>query len=274
MSDYLSVPQSVFDADRNKKLKRAQECAELGFEGHTYFYEFSRRPLISMFLTTGALKENSETEHDVHLRYVQQHEKYPSVPKDFEGIVKKGYKMYDKYRKSREKRVYKFDFYNTKFREMCKLIEDSIADKHGIACHEDGNLENNHESNVYYMHICDIMNIMIKKRCNNVPKIVIKTSSLQEIKEETVNVFSSTVLDADQENFLVENIDIFYLVYAFYGNNSQIAIRTKVSPNSKMFQESSFFMNDSHFVMHQRGKMQEYNQYFMRVESQLAYRTI
>ena len=54
---------------------------------------------------------------------------------------------------------------------------------------------------------------------------------------------------------------------------SFIPIRTLVDDTDNNFKTSSFFTNDSHFVKHQKGKLQEINQNEKRYQTSFAYRS-
>ena len=72
----------------------------------------------------------------------------------------------------------------------------------------------------------------------------------------------------------MKHVDFLYVCYAYYGNNSFVPIRTRVSITSTELKEASFFMNDNHFILHQIGKMKEFNQNDNRQDYRILYRTI
>jgi hypothetical protein len=47
--------------------------------------------------------------------------------------------------------------------EICMIIEDAIHENHRILCFSDGDMTNHDNRNTFYLHICDILNVMVKK---------------------------------------------------------------------------------------------------------------
>jgi hypothetical protein len=89
----------------------------------------------------------------------------------------------------------------------------------------------------------------------------VTSTSLLSITHEMKNLFSDSLLTEDQKIFVLDNVDILYLIYGYYGNYSFVPICTVILPKStKVFVESSFFTNDLHFHTHQQGKLQETKQ--------------
>ena len=120
------------------------------------------------------------------------------------------------------------------------------------------------------------MNIMIEARNNTTPKVQLKTALLKDLPESVavVNEFSYKYLEKKHLEFMIIHMDFFYLCYGYYSNHSFMPIRTSVPGNSSIFKVSSFFMNDDHFVNHQKGKIIEFNQNEANLISRIMYRTI
>lgn len=120
--------------------------------------------------------------------------------------------------------------------------------KDGIKCFSDGDITNTDNSNCYYLDICDILNVMVKKRKGLVPKLFVSSISLKTIEPEMKNLFTDSLLTAEQCAFVVDNADILYLMYGYYGNFLFVPrIHTVISWKSQVFVESKFFTNDKHF---------------------------
>ena len=142
-------------------------------------------------------------------------------------------------------------------------------------CFRDGNRDNKSRNNCYFLHICDIMNIIIERRTKGIPEVKLKTSLLQQLEKIGVeNEFESMYLQSKHLNFMIIHMDFFYLCYGYFCNHSFMAIRTDVSPDSQVFKSSSFFMNDDHFLNHQMGKISEFNQNERNLATRIMYRTI
>lgn len=114
-----------------------------------------------------------------------------------------------------------------------------------------------------------------QKMHNSVAELCICSSTLPYLPTlGVVNDLEMRHLNNDLVDFVHLHIDYLYTCYTYYGNHSFVAIRTKVPKNSNVFIQSSFFMNDDHFVNHQKGKMIEFNQNELSLESKIMYRSI
>jgi hypothetical protein len=162
--NYTDLPQSCFDADRKQKLEIAQSCALHGERGHVFFFQFSQLTLVSMCLTSGKLKEGSTSEHEVHVHYIQEHTGYPDAPNLFEKVIDKGYVLYKTYMESIGKQVMTATSYSSRFKNIARLIEDSISANHGIVMYENGDIYNYHPSNKYYLHKIEFV-ILFNTNC-------------------------------------------------------------------------------------------------------------
>ena len=59
-----------------------------------------------------------------------------------------------------------FDDYKLLFYSTCDNIEQSISKYNGVVCYKDGNWENTEDTNIFILHICDIMNVMTNSHNN------------------------------------------------------------------------------------------------------------
>ena len=154
------------------------------------------------------------------------------------------------------------------FQRTCSAIDMSIEEFHGVKCYRDGDQRHEDKNNIYFMHICDILNVIDKRRSNEVPELKIKTSLFQSLPEVgVVNELESRYLNPELFDFVVIHLDFLYLCYGYYCNHSFMAIRTTV-------EHTSFFMNDEHFLKHQKGKLLELNQNELRLHTRIMYRSI
>ena len=166
--------------------------------------------------------------------------------------------------------------YCSLFEEVCQDIDRAILDFHGVKCYRDGNKDNNNKSNIYFLHVCDVLNCMSSKYMHQtLPEVGICTSTLIELPQVgVVNDLELKYLHNHLVEFLNLHLDYLYVCYAYYGNHSFMAIRTKIQKDNKIFKESLFFMNDDHFFKHQEGNLMEFNQNESRLESKIMYRSI
>jgi hypothetical protein len=276
-----NIPQSVFDNGRGRKLDVAEGLARYAKKGETHFHEVCHNPLTSLFITTGDVEEGETERREIHLKYVYQPQGYPLRINSYEDVMEKGYQLYlskndqetasfsGKYRTG-----YSCCEYKRKFREVSHVIERSIYTNHGIECYSDGNVDNRKYDNMFYMHVCDIFNIMVHECMERECHLRITTPSLSVIPEQMTHILQEKLLTQSQGFFLLKNIDIYYMAYGYHFNNSFIPMRTKMMTPSHLFSMSCFFMNDDFFLEHQKGKLMEINQNEKSNKTRMMYRTI
>ena len=264
--------------DWQRRLDNAKKCAENGREGDVFFLQVSKNPLVSLFITTGSLVGGGTNLRSVDLRFVGQHSLYP---KCINSNTQSDVIGYQYFKRSCEKNnnglfnSYDLDVYKERFEQTCLNLDKSIVDFHGVRCYRDNDPHNNATNNYFVMHLCDIFNIMIHANFGTQPELKLKTQLLKNLPEHgVINELESRYLTEANKSFLIHHIDFFYLCYGYYGNHSFVPIRTSMEKNHLIFQTSSFFMNDDHFVEHQKGKLKEFNQNESRTVSRLIYRSI
>ena len=168
------------------RLRNAKECAQNGEEGDVTFLQASRKPLVSLFIKTGGLTPNGHTKRSVELNFVSQHSRYPQLLEDIKDIELKGYELY-KLTTTNEISLedYKLLFYST-----CNNIENAISKYNGVVCYKDGNSDNNEITNLYILHICDIMNLMTNSHKNLGTDVTVRSNLLKEFNgKKVVNLF-------------------------------------------------------------------------------------
>jgi hypothetical protein len=168
-----------------------------------------------------------------------------------------------------------FHTYKDLFHNVCCHIDRALHANHGIKVYEDGNMKNTKFTNVYYLHVCNVLNIFKSKETNtDKPIITIQTPLLEEVKMSSKNDLIHSMLTDDELDFLFKEIDFFYACFAYFGNFSFVPIRTYVKQDCVVFKKSRFFMNNSHFVKHQRRKLMEIHVHNEGLGSKIAYRTM
>ena len=228
---------------------------------------------MSLFVITGDKKKDESNERDLHLHYEAEPYTYPFVYKNRKETMDKGYEKYrDLIDESQD--TVSYESWLHRFDKICIDIDACIRQYHGVKCYEDGDKSNNEVNNIMILHICDVLNMMVAFRRNEIPTVVIKTRLLENICTEIVNDFQLQYTDTYDMIFFWKNVDFVYTCYAYLGNYSFVPIRTLVKKDDTTFKESVFFTNDDHFVKHQKGKLQEFNQNENKVVSKLVYRSI
>jgi hypothetical protein len=87
------------------------------------------------------------------------------------------------------------------FIEVTLAVDASIRQTHGIMCHQDGNLTNLDISNVYVLHVCNVMDIHMRKKKGMKTQLFIQTHSLSFILETMRNKLVEETLSGDLLSF-------------------------------------------------------------------------
>ena len=98
-------------------------------------------------------------------------------------------------------------------------------------CYDDGNLENHRIHNCFVLHICDVLNIHMRRKKGFETKVLIRGYTLNQIGPNTKSKFIEQNMTSDQLAFLETNIDYIYRQYCYYGNYSYIPVRTYIDHN-------------------------------------------
>ena len=269
-----TIPHSISNSIQwNRRLNDVRRQAINADKDSCFFLEVSSSPLVSLFIVTGDFKDKSHKERDVHLHFAEQTDEYPKMVGSQKDVETMGYQMYIK-NKGMDEAILNIEQYKAKLYDVFGDIDNAIRTNHGIRCYADGDRTNVDKTNVFYLHICDILNIMVKKKHESNTEVVVISNMLKEIPARMTNDFEKHFLKKYNEAFLISEVDFVYYCYAYLGNTSFMPIRTKIEVDDNMFMKSLFFMNNDHFVKHQYGKLQEINQNGCGFNSQLAYRSI
>jgi hypothetical protein len=263
------------------KLTRITELAENAREGDEFFLEMSRsNPMCSMYLRTGGVSLDNPNKKNVHLLVEQEPVTYPYWPStrevakdnayvEYLGRFKKEFGNTNSSRVPMSKSTFK-----DKYTEITKVVDSEIKESHGIMCYHDGNVNNTTIHNCYILHICDVLNIHIRKKKGLKTRVLIRSYILNQIGPDTTSKLIEETLTSDQLAFLEENIDYFYRQYCYYGNYSYVPVRTYVERDCSVFKLSKFFMNDTFYTKHQKGKLKEFNQMNGSLERRILYRSL
>jgi hypothetical protein len=264
------------------KLAVATRLAENGNPGDTHFVQVSACPLSSVTLTTGQLRNGSTTEHEVHMHMKGPPAVFPDYPRTMQVAKENGYKLYKQNLRRRSRSSpsvhyspVSFRQYSEMFHNICQHIDIAVRDNHGVKCFVDGDVDNNVLTNIFYLHACDILNLL---KCDYkhepLPTVYLDTPLLESIPENTKNILVHSMLTEYELKFLIEEIDYFYFCYAFHGNFSYLPIRTQVPNDCSVFVQSKFFTNNDDFIAHQRGKLSELNDNQENVITRVVYRSV
>ena len=260
---------SAHTKTRIDKLKQTALYAE---EGSCFFLEVSSYPVVSVVVLTGPKEVNTSKKHQLHLQYVVEPTEYSAFKKIGDSDDHYGYAIYNDFNQVQDMTEVIF---RTKYNSICQDINKAIHKNHGVQCYEDGDSKNLLTTNVIYIHICDVINIMVdKKKYNKQPEVVVKTTLLRTIESTLINDYEINYLKKEDIEFFFMYADLIYITYAYWNNHSFIPIRTGIDNNSQIFEKSSFFINNDHFLGHQFGKVQEFNQNNDLVTSKMVYRSI
>ena len=154
---------------------------------------------------------------------VKQSDNYPEIPNSNQQMEDWIYKMYVERKADMDTTkginiekgpTLEHHEFMKKFTEVTTCIDDVVKDFHGIKCFDDGDLENHNPTNWYYLHICDVINVIVCNKTQRHPHIIVGSTMLTSIK----TTFKITGLElSNKENvnheFFMDYIDIFYLCY-------------------------------------------------------------
>jgi hypothetical protein len=271
---------STLSPEFKKKLGEVRDRAEKAEEHTCNFLEINSNPVTSLYLITGQKKNDGSVEKDIHMSFEQQTNDFPVMPVTEALCDKQGYSWYT----TKVKRDYdlgitskyepmKFDYWKEVLYNMRHIIDASIKTYHGIKCYEDGDMTNDNIKNVYFLHVCDVMNLYINKKDKKQTTLLLKSKLLEELKHTTIDQLTTCILNEEYTTFFVDNIDFLYTTYCYYGNASMLPIRTHIAEESRVFMHSKFFMNSVHYAKHQRGKLNWVNQTQKGTMNACVYRT-
>jgi hypothetical protein len=274
------LPRDPFWRSKFELIKR---LTREGNEGDRYFLQVTKVPLTCMYLESGQVNPNGNgTDREINMRLVGQPDHFPTVPDGQIAMISEGYRRHIaravrtvQNNGPNATRIMPFPFWKVAFQSITDVIDNLIAPHHGVCCHIDGDISNQDYDNLHYLHVCDVINI-VGCRQNNLPlpEVVVQTPMFTNITSTMVEVLTSHCLNETQLEFFYNELDFFYTLYGYYVNGSFLPIRTLVENDSTIFPESSFFMNDDHFVNHQIGKLEELNRTESTVIDNLIFKSI
>ena len=267
-------PINSLSPEMNRRLVNTKKIAETSNEGTISFMELSYYPLVSLYITTGERKVETNNLKHLHLRYMGEPSNYPNFDLENKSPHKLGYENYSTLITPKDHHILSFNRYKTLFDSVVDEINGSISKYHGYKCYEDGNSNNGGTRNIIILHICDVINIISCQDDKCIPDLFIKTRLMSELDVrmcEELDIHFSTV---EIKEFFRFQMDFFYLCYAYFGNTSFVPIRTSVDIESDILNKSSFFTNDEHFINHQHGKLKELNQTEHNSITRIVYRSI
>ena len=246
-------PNAVGLSDEwKRRLNEIKEKAKVAEKGSTYFLEVSSLPVVSLFIVAGDKISTVTNENETHLHFAGQPDTYPSIQDPEIAIESIGYHQY--LLNNSENDCMDLTAFKSKFELLCEDIETASKESQGIKCHEDGSRQNTHITNVIYLHICDVLNIMMNKKKGHKTQLVITSRLLPHITEELSNELDAIYLKDENRVFFYTNIDYIYYYYAYLSNHSILPIRSEISLTNDVFIYSRFFMNNDHYVRHQEVK--------------------
>jgi hypothetical protein len=179
---------------------------------------------ISLNHTRDISQENPE-KHDTHVKMVAQPDNFPKAPQNMYKTQREAYADY--YRKKLEEfradksngmNAILFDEYRRRFQNVLEIVNRAVHAHHGIKCYDDGNSMNTNLGNVFYLHVCDVINIYVNRRRGVPTHVYIPTNLLNEISDELVDVLTSEMLTGEELETFDYQCNIFYQCFCYYGN--------------------------------------------------------
>jgi hypothetical protein len=250
--------------EQRRKLEIITDSARNSDEGTRHFFELSSKPVTSVFIHTLGLADDDSGEHDLRVETVGQPDSYPEFPANMYATEQEAYADY--YRKKlaeyREDETnglnpISFQAYQRRFQRVLEIIDGAVRAHHGVKCFEDGDRTNLNYRNVFYLHVCDVINIYVNRRRGVPTHVYIRTNSLSEISSNLSDELTTELLTGEELETFDYQCDMFYRCFCYYGNYSFLAIRTQVPLNLEEMPLSRFFTNNEHFMQHQFGKVDQ-----------------
>ena len=137
--------------------------------------------------------------------------------------------------------------------ECIEHINNAIQQDHGIECQLRGNEGLTDPRNKVILHFCDVLVIVLRlNAAMPPPTVLIKSSQLEEIHPTFLDSFFTTI-PSEHKYFILMNADLFYHIFALWGNYSHKPIRIE-NKDIGSLTRSSTFTSDFYFKKHQKGK--------------------
>jgi hypothetical protein len=266
--------------DWDRIYANAVNRAENGNEGLVTFAPLSSNPVQSMLLTTQDIRDDDSGLRNYHVHIVSQPPNFPETPRNMNLMQREGYRRYLRRvlvtHRSTSAHVIatSFDEWREMFMSVISVMDESIRDRHGVLCFEDGNMNNNDVTNVFYMHICDVMNVYICRLAGEVPVVYLPTPSFNTVNVKSKNMLTDRMLSTEQINFFIQEIDFLYNSYAYFANYSFLPVRTLLEPRDDVITTAHFYTHDDHFRTHQDGKLKVIERDQNRHLATVVYRSI
>jgi hypothetical protein len=267
--------------DWQAKLDKAIDIARTAQEGREFFVEMCSNPLRSTWITTGTLVDDGTGNREIHTRLVGEPSNFPTTPPTKREIHREGYRRYlqrvlQAHREGDNIAFTPMSIANwiIQFDRVTIAVDRAIRDCHGVKCYEDGDVQNEHPTNIFFLHVCDVFNMYVHRLSGTVPTMFITTNSLNSLWLHMRNDLLDSIMNQEELDFLLDEIDYFYNVFAYYGNFSFVPIRTLVNCDDDRFTTASFYTNNEVFKEHQRGKLLQISQDHQRMLTSVCYRTV
>jgi hypothetical protein len=247
--------------DWDRILANAVRCAENAEEGTVTFAAMSSNPVRSMYLTTQEEKDDGSGLREYGMHIVGQPPNFPETPRTMVLMQREGYRRYltrvlvDQRQEGVHLVPLSIGEWRQTFMSVISVIDEAIRDSHAVMCFEDGDFENKSVTNIFYLHVCDIMNVYMNRLDEEVPVIYLPSPSLVELKLSTRNMLTDRLFNSRQLNFFTQEIDFLYNSYAYFANYSFVPIRTLVEHDDTVWKTAGFYTHDNHFREHQEGKL-------------------
>ena len=175
--------------DLRRKLDIVKGLAQQAETGRVFFIEVSHKPVVSLFVETNEIIDNKTQLHNVSLKLANEPESYSKFRSICSNHDLYGFNKYNQILSLDNNKII-YDEYKTKVDEVFSDIDNAKMKYHGIMCYEDGDRTNTEARNVFVLHVCDVMNLIISRRQGNIPRLLLNTTMMSSIEDS---------MDCDQE---------------------------------------------------------------------------
>jgi len=246
-----------------RKLTLLREYADRANIGDKLFLLTNHCPLAFSTLEITGQEVNGEIVRSEDLVGHTESHLLP-VPRSYIRLLKIGYRWYEvNGEKEPSQAVNPNPFFNRKkwkkrFEIMVDLVNQNIRESHGIKCYLNGNIQDEGTNNIIYLHFCDIISVLLHRRNLNMEaEVRLASDRLHMIQTTLKDNLSARVFNEKGINFLLDNADIFYMIYGYWHNFSKLSLRLWLSSELKTVQISRHLIKDGLFQYVQEGKIQE-----------------
>ena len=159
-----------------------------------------------------------------------------------------------------------------------KRIDAAVRRDHGVLIYRDGNIHNHILRNVFVVHIVDALLIEYTRRATEgeeEAEVYIQSRLFNHVGFR----FRDRFFDMDEDNyesdhFILNNRDMFLVIFSLWGNFSHIPIRVSVSQAITEIPVAESILNNAQFKFAQWGKKQQLKRSMNTTDQRMYYALI